>query len=195
MQTEDYLREPPLRGISVYLVNTLVPHNKNIQIVGTNSQHSRTNPQRNHSFYQLDSCRMPRARSIQVCPVSADSQAHSSLASVHRAEGTNPLLFLLVLLLPASLLASVGHWSRWETVRHSLMQALRIVTAFSIGHSFPLALVAFGLRHLPSRPVEVLIAVSILVSAAHAIYPLFQARRPPSRRSSGLFTVWRLHRL
>jgi hypothetical protein len=56
------------------------------------------------------------------------------------------------------------------------MQALHIVTAFTIGHSLTIMLPAFGLLRLPGRPVEVLIAVSILVSAIHAIRPIFPGR-------------------
>jgi len=61
-------------------------------------------------------------------------------------------------------------------VHRSLVQILRIVTAFTLGHSLTLVLSAFGLLRLPSRPVEVLIAVSILVSAIHAIRPIFPRR-------------------
>jgi hypothetical protein len=57
-----------------------------------------------------------------------------------------------------------------------LFHILGIVTAFTLGHSLTLALSAFGLVQLPSRPVEVLIAVSILVSAIHAVRPIFPGR-------------------
>lgn len=42
---------------------------------------------------------------------------------------------------------------------------VQTVTAFTIGHSVTLTAAALGLAHLPSRPVEVLIAVSVLVLA------------------------------
>jgi hypothetical protein len=41
-----------------------------------------------------------------------------------------------------------------------------------VGHSLTLALAASGVVHVPSRPVETLIAFSIAVSAVHAIRPL-----------------------
>ncbi|MBV8809157.1 MAG: HupE/UreJ family protein, partial [Acidobacteriaceae bacterium] len=53
---------------------------------------------------------------------------------------------------------------------------LKVVTAFTIGHSITLALAALGVVRVPSRPIEVLIAVSILVSAVHALHPLFPGR-------------------
>jgi hypothetical protein len=58
------------------------------------------------------------------------------------------------------------------------MQIVRVVTAFTIGHSLTLALGASGLVSLASRLVEVLIAFSILVSAVHALRPLFPGREP-----------------
>jgi HupE / UreJ protein len=53
---------------------------------------------------------------------------------------------------------------------------LKVVTAFTAGHSITLALAGLGLVRVPSRPIEVLIALSILVSAAHALRPLFPGR-------------------
>ncbi len=95
----------------------------------------------------------------------------------HIAEGTDHLLFLLVLLLPAPLLLTKARrWGRFGGVRYSLLRLLRIVTAFTLGHSLTLLLGALGWVHLPSAPVEVVIAVSILISAVHAWRPLFPAR-------------------
>jgi hypothetical protein len=94
----------------------------------------------------------------------------------HIAEGTDHLLFLLVLLLPAPLLVSGLRWSLPISVRQSLLRILGIVTAFTIGHSFTLTLAAVGAAKVPSRPVEVLIAVSIFVSAVHAFRPIFPGK-------------------
>lgn len=91
----------------------------------------------------------------------------------HIAEGTDHLLFLLTLLLPAPLLVARSRWSGPASVRRSLLRIVKVVTAFTVGHSITLALAALGLVHVPSRPVEVLIAASILVSAVHAIRPIF----------------------
>ncbi len=94
----------------------------------------------------------------------------------HIAEGTDHLLFLLVLLLPAPLLVFHQRWAGFAGVHHSLLQILKVVTAFTLGHSLTLAAAALGLIHVPGRPIEVLIAVSILVSAIHALRPLFPGR-------------------
>lgn len=99
-----------------------------------------------------------------------------ALGSRHIAEGTDHLLFLLVLLLPAPLLAAKGRWGRFGGVRYSVMHLLRIVTSFTLGHSLTLLAGALGWLRLPTQPVEILIAVSILVSAGHALRPLFPGR-------------------
>ncbi len=94
----------------------------------------------------------------------------------HIAEGTDHLLFLLVLLLPAPLLASGKRWGNFGGLKRSLLQLLKIVSAFTIGHSLTLLIGAAGWLRLPGQPVEILIAVSILVSAIHAIRPWFAGK-------------------
>jgi hypothetical protein len=94
----------------------------------------------------------------------------------HIAEGTDHLLFLLVLLLPAPLVAQARRWSHFRGLKSSLLQLLKIVTAFTIGHSFTLVIGALDWLQLPSQPVEILIAFSIFVSALHAIRPWFAGR-------------------
>jgi len=94
----------------------------------------------------------------------------------HIAEGTDHLLFLLVLLLPAPLLAMGSRWGQFGGLKRSLVKLLKIVSAFTVGHSFTLLIGALGWLQLPSRPVEILIAISIFVSALHAIRPWFAGR-------------------
>lgn len=99
-----------------------------------------------------------------------------SVGMHHIAEGTDHLLFLLVLLLPAPLLATGKRWGRFGGLKRSLIQLLKIVSAFTIGHSFTLLIGALGWLRLPGPPVEILIAFSIFVSALHAIRPWFAGR-------------------
>ena len=94
----------------------------------------------------------------------------------HIAGGTDHLLFLLVLLLPAPLLVNGGRWSRFGGARYSLKRLLLIISAFTIGHSLTLLMGALSLVRLPGQPIEVLIALSILVSAVHAVRPIFPGR-------------------
>jgi len=94
------------------------------------------------------------------------------LGAKHIAEGTDHMLFLVTLLLAAPLLARGGRWAEHRTVRSALLRTLGIVTAFTAGHTTSLALVSFGLVSFPQQPVEVLVAVSIMVAAIHAWRPL-----------------------
>ena len=96
-----------------------------------------------------------------------------SLGMQHIKEGTDHLLFLLALLLPAMLLVKGKKWGGFGGTRYSIIRLLKIVTAFTIGHSVTLLVGALGWLRLSAQPVEILIAVSILVSAIHAIYPIF----------------------
>lgn len=96
-----------------------------------------------------------------------------SLGIKHIAEGTDHLLFLLVLLLPIPLIINHKKWTSHRSVRQSLVHIFKVVTSFTIGHSITLIFGALGWIFLPSKPIEVLIGISILVSAIHAIKPIF----------------------
>lgn len=94
------------------------------------------------------------------------------LGAKHIAEGTDHMLFLITLLLAAPLIARGGRWVGRRPVRSALLRTLGIVSAFTLGHTTSLALVSFGLVRFPQQPVEVLVAISILVAAIHAWRPL-----------------------
>ena len=166
-----------LNYTSVYLMNVVVPQDRNIHILA-----QKRNEQQ--SVYELDyqqmsavkaASRMPWANlGVRLNGLQFSSMFH--LGMRHIAEGTDHLLFLLVLLLPAPLLVSGRRWGPPAGVRQSLVRILGIVTAFTVGHSITLSLAALGLVQVPERPIEVLIAASILVSAVHALYPIFPGR-------------------
>ena len=90
----------------------------------------------------------------------------------HIAQGADHLLFLVLLLLPAPLVARAGRWVRGGDLRRNCLRVVHVVTAFAVGHSITLALGALGYLSAPTRVVESLIALSILVSGIHAIRPL-----------------------
>jgi len=162
--------------ISAYLVNCLVPRDPEIRIVAQKRNETQ-------SAYELDymqsghgsgaNAGWKRAREWFE---RAGFQSVFRLGMRHIAEGTDHLLFLLVLLLPAPLLAAESRWAGFAGVGPSVTRILRVVTAFTVGHSITLALAALGLVRVPSRPTEVLIAFSILLSAAHAFRPIFPGR-------------------
>lgn len=160
-----------LSQISVYLVNALVPTDSGVRIT---SQHRSYEQSR----YQLDYTR--EAGSAQrhgwEDGIRSGFSGLVRLGMRHIAEGTDHLLFLLMLLLPAPLVASGVRWGGYAGLKRSTGQLIRIVTAFTLGHSLTLAAAATGWIRAPSALVEVLIAVSILVSAVHAFRPLFAGR-------------------
>ncbi len=173
--------------MSAYLVNCLVPRDKDIHITAQNRNQLQ-------SFYQLEFTQAgvrSDSASVELSSIGGSSR-NTVLAPVlywfhgfagmyrlgirHIADGTDHLLFLLALLLPAPLLAAGSRWAGCAGVRQSLLRIVKVVTAFTVGHSLTLFLAALGFVHVPSRPIEVLIAVSILVSALHALRPLFPGR-------------------
>lgn len=106
-----------------------------------------------------------------------------TLGMRHIAEGTDHVLFLLALLLVTPLRAVGGAWqvavgggAGDRPGRATMRRVVGVVTAFTLGHSLTLALAGSGTLHLPSAPIEVAIAVSVLVSAVHAVRPLFPGR-------------------
>jgi hypothetical protein len=97
------------------------------------------------------------------------------LGARHIAEGTDHLLFLLALILPAPLLAACGGWGGYAGEATALGRIVKVVTAFTLGHSIT-RLGALGWARLPVALVESAIALSILVSAIHALAPIFRGR-------------------
>jgi hydrogenase/urease accessory protein HupE len=93
----------------------------------------------------------------------------------HIEEGTDHQLFLLILLLPAPLLAAGRRWSGPVPARRAVRRIASITLSFTLGHSLTLALGALGVP-VPQQAVEALIATSILVAAVHALRPLFPGR-------------------
>ncbi len=103
----------------------------------------------------------------------------------HIAAGMDHILFLVSLLLvsvwrradardPA---VNPHAWLPREQWRSALGEVLRLVTAFTLAHSLTLALAAFGVVSPPSRWVESLIALSVLVAALDNLWPLLRAPR------------------
>ena len=81
----------------------------------------------------------------------------------HIAEGNDHILLLLALILPAPLMAEGGRWGGYAGGRTALRRIVKVVTAFTIGHSITLVLAQhWGVALLPAAVVESAIAVSIL---------------------------------
>ncbi len=120
-------------------------------------------------------------RSVLSVASDGSSAEHSAAALVdivklgfdHVLEGADHILFLIVLILPAPLLInSRRRWAGSAGARRMMLHVLGVSTAFLIGHSASLALATIGWVNAPARPVEILIAASIVVGAIHAIRPI-----------------------
>ena len=98
------------------------------------------------------------------------------LGARHIAEGTDHLLFLLALLLPAPLVAMDERWGGYAGGKAALRRIVKIVTAFTLGHSITLVFGALGWVDLPGAFIESAIAVSIFISALHALSPIFRGK-------------------
>jgi hypothetical protein len=75
------------------------------------------------------------------------------MGTIHILEGTDHLLFLLVLLLIVT-----GLWP-----------LLKTVTAFTVAHSLTLALATLGVVNIPPAPTEAVISLSIMLLAVEAV--------------------------
>ncbi|MEM9193772.1 MAG: HupE/UreJ family protein, partial [Myxococcota bacterium] len=82
--------------------------------------------------------------------------------AIHLITGYDHVLFLLALLLPSGLLAVESG------VRATVKDVALLVTAFTVGHSITLAIAALDVVVLPSQPVEVAIAGSIVIVAVYS---------------------------
>lgn len=103
----------------------------------------------------------------------------------HIAIGTDHILFLLSLLLvsvwrregPARWWPPTAGWQPRETARASWAEVLKLVTSFTLAHSVTLGLATFGVLSPPSRWVESVIALSVLLAALDNLLPLLRAPR------------------
>ena len=94
----------------------------------------------------------------------------------HIWSGTDHILFLLALLLPAVLRSDGKSWAGVDRLRPAFINVLKIVTAFTVAHSFTLTLAALNVVQLPSRLVESTIALSVALAAGNNLYPWFRER-------------------
>lgn len=95
----------------------------------------------------------------------------------HIFAGLDHILFLLSLLLPAVLLRKNNYWLPIDDFKTGLLDVGKIVTAFTVSHSITLSLSIFNIIYLPSRLVESMIALSVIIIAINNIYPFINARR------------------
>jgi HupE / UreJ protein len=90
--------------------------------------------------------------------------------------GYDHLAFLLALLLPAVLRRDRHSWQPVRSLRTTILETVKIVSAFTVSHSITLALAALGILRPPPMLIEVAIALSV---AAAATFNLLKRWRFP----------------
>lgn len=83
--------------------------------------------------------------------------------------GIDHVLFLVALILPTVLVLSGDGWRPVPGFPRALWNLLKIVTVFTVAHSLTLLLAALGILDVPSRLVESIIALSIVLVALNNI--------------------------
>jgi hypothetical protein len=94
----------------------------------------------------------------------------------HILIGYDHILFLVSLLLTSVLVRRDQNWLAKDSFKRSLITVAGIVTVFTIAHSVSLSLAALDIVKLPSRPVEIIIALSIIVMAVNNLRPFLPGR-------------------
>ncbi len=95
----------------------------------------------------------------------------------HIASGLDHVLFLVTLLLVAVWRRDGAGWAPRASARSAFAETLRLVTAFTLAHSVTLGLAASGLVDPPSRWVESLIALTVLLAALDNLRPFVPGPR------------------
>ena len=95
----------------------------------------------------------------------------------HIWKGYDHILFLISLLLPAVLVYEKRNWHAATHFKAPFLDILKVVTAFTLAHSITLTLATLQVISLPSRWVESVIALSIVLAALNNLYPYILGRR------------------
>lgn len=90
----------------------------------------------------------------------------------HIGSGFDHQLFLLALLLPAMFTRIRHEWQPVTRFTDAFWSVFKIVTSFTVAHSVTLSLAALQIITLPSRWVEIAIAISVLLAALNNIFPV-----------------------
>ncbi len=116
---------------------------------------------------------------IEATPPSAWTTLHQYIVEGvwHIWLGFDHVLFLLALLLPAVLVWDGRRWQGVARLGQAGREVLAVVTSFTLAHSVTLSLATLGWVSLPSRWVESVIALSVVLAAANNLRPVVQGRR------------------
>jgi hypothetical protein len=99
-----------------------------------------------------------------------------TLGREHALHGAEHLLLLMLMLIPATMVVKDKRWVKFGGTKYSLVRLVKMAAAFTAGHSLTLVLGATGLISLPYQFVNICIAITIFISAIHAVRPLYPGK-------------------
>lgn len=99
-----------------------------------------------------------------------------SLGMHHILAGLDHLLFVVLLILIAPLLLVNKNWGNFGGWQYFTKRILKIITAFTIGHSLTLLVFTINDLNAFSKPIEISIALTIIITGFHAIKPIFYGK-------------------
>ena len=119
-------------------------------------------------------------------------QGTIGLGAEHIRIGTDHILFILALVLPAAMVFvrrddGRGQWEPSPSFASSLWRILKIATMFTVAHSITLAIGGFEIVDLSPRLVESIIAISIAIAALHNVRPIWANKEWVMAFGFGLF--------
>jgi hypothetical protein len=91
----------------------------------------------------------------------------------HILEGKDHILFLISLLLVAPFFVEDRKWKLLHNKKSAVKRVVKIVTAFTVGHSLMLILGAIQLININPNNIEIGIAITILLSGINISKPIF----------------------
>jgi HupE / UreJ protein len=114
----------------------------------------------------------PDAQSVTVSETGAFGRFVSFVkhGMHHLLTGYDHMLFLITLLLAAAM------QNRTTGVRAAIVEATKVVTAFTLSHSVTLGLAATGFVSIPVPLTESLIAITIALAAINNLWPVVRGR-------------------
>jgi hypothetical protein len=86
---------------------------------------------------------------------------------LHLLTGYDHLAFLFVALLGV---ARMTHENEARPLRRTMLESLKVVTAFTVAHSITLTLAATGMVMLAAKPVEASIAATVAITALSGLW-------------------------
>jgi HupE / UreJ protein len=104
----------------------------------------------------------------------------------HILMGFDHVLFLLTLLIVSPLAVKDRSWTLFQGNSYTFRRFFTISLAFTLGHSVSLIFGAFKFLPINQRLIEILVAASILITAIHAITPIFSRRESFAALGFGL---------